>query len=214
MSAARPTKSAVRDPRLARLPRGDADARAQAAAYRLSQLPTGMHPLARARAGLPRPQAADPRGRGQYGPRLALLDRMGTVPALRYGRERVQSNRVIARFLDQRAARAAAVPGRRAAPTAVEQAEPWGDEVLQMAARRIALTGSLHGLDSLRDRGNSGRLGALLSPRSRCACSTPRGARMAFKANAQAEAQLLRSCRRCSTASTRGSPRACSTASS
>ena len=48
-------------------------------------------------------------------------------------------------------------PDRRAA---VEEAEAWGDEPLQMLARRIVLACNL---DQLSRRGASGRLGALLA---------------------------------------------------
>ena len=74
----------------------------------------------------------------------------------------------------------------------MEEAEAWGDEVFQMAARRLGLMGPLHGLDNLRDRGNSGRLGALLSPNERLRVLATKGVTAtAFKANAQVEDQLV-----------------------
>ena len=167
---------AVRDQRLARMSHGDADARAQALAYRLVRLPTGMHPFAVRALGFPGHKAADPRGRGQApGRSLALLDRLGTVPALRYGSQRVQTNRHIARFLDEAEPQPPLFPADAQRRRDVEEAEAWGDEVFQMSARRLGLTGSLDGLDNFRDRGNSGRLGALLSPQRDAAPA--RGAR-------------------------------------
>jgi hypothetical protein len=79
--------------------------------YRLVTLPTGAHPMllrARGFAGHAKPiRSVDGRAHRS----LALLDRMGTVPALRCGAERVQTNRdrPLARA---RAARAAVVSRR------------------------------------------------------------------------------------------------------
>ena len=187
---------AVCDPRLARVPRGDADARAQADRLPRRAAADGRAPDAGARARLPRPQGADSRGRrAARGRSLALLDRLGTVPALRYGAERVQTNRRIARFLDARAARAAAVPADPQRRQAVEEAEAWGDEVFQMAARRLGLTGSLHGLDELaRSRQLRPARRAAVAQRDACACSARAASRaVAFKANARGRAiELLR----------------------
>ena len=174
-----------------------------------------MHPFAVRALGFPghKQPIRERRGRAR-GRSLALLDRLGTVPALRFGSERVQTNRA-----HRALSRATCEPEPPLFPADaqrrrdVKQAEAWGDEVFQMAARRLGLTGSLNGLDNFRDRGNSGRLGALLSPSERCACSAARGVTAtAFKANAQVEGQLVASCRRCSTGSTHGSPPACSAA--
>jgi glutathione S-transferase len=118
---------------------------------------------------------------------------MGTVPALRYGSERVQTNRRIARFLDRVAPQPPLFPADAQLRQAVEEAESWGDEVFQMAARRLGLTGSLAGLDNFRDRGNSGRLGPLLSRNELLRVISARGVTaVAFKANAEAEAELVR----------------------
>jgi glutathione S-transferase len=162
-------------------------------AYRRVRIPTGMHPFAVRALGFPGHKQAIRKVQGRTGRSLALLDRLGTVPALRMGSQRVQTNRRIARFLDRAQPEPAlfpADPGRRGA---VEEAEEWGDEVFQMAARRLGLTGSLRGLDNFHDRGNSGRLGALLSPNERLRVLTARGVTAAaFKANAEAEDQLVR----------------------
>src|SRR2546423_7097214 len=61
-----------------------------------------------------------------------------TVPALRIDGRRIQGTRVISRALDELRPSPPlfpADPGRRAA---VEEAERWGDEVLQPVPRRLA----------------------------------------------------------------------------
>jgi glutathione S-transferase len=131
--------------------------------YRLVTLPTGAHPMllrALGFAGHRKPiRSVDGRAHRS----LALLDRMGTVPALRCGSERVQTNRAIARWLERVQPQPPLFPADPERRRAVEQAEEWGDETFQMAARRITLAGALHGMDGLRDRANDGRLGALLA---------------------------------------------------
>jgi glutathione S-transferase len=161
-------------------------------AYRLVRLPTGMHPLAVRLLGFPGHKQPIRSVAGRTGRSLAVLDRLGTVPALRYGSHRVQTNRRIARFLDSVRSAPPLFPSDEMRRQAVEEAEAWGDEVFQMAARRLGLTGALHGLDNLRDRGNSGRLGALLSPNERVRLLATKGVTAtAFKANARGEHQLV-----------------------
>jgi glutathione S-transferase len=160
--------------------------------YRRVQLPTGMHPFAVRALGFPGHKAPIREVEGSTGRSLALLDRLGTVPALRYGAEHVQTNRRIARFLDEVQPQAPLFPQDAQERQAVEEAERWGDEVFQMSARRLGLTGSLNGLENFRDRGNSGRLGALLSPSERLRVLGARGVTsVAFKANAKVEGQLV-----------------------
>lgn len=162
-------------------------------AYRLVRLPTGMHPMAVRLLGFPGHKEPIRSVEGRTGRSLAVLDRLGTVPALRYGSHRVQTNRRIARFLDRVQSAPPLFPVDAMRRQAVEEAEAWGDEVFQMAARRLGLMGTLHGgLDNLRDRGNSGRLGALLSPNERLRVLATKGVTAtAFKTNAQVEGQLV-----------------------
>ncbi len=160
--------------------------------YRLVRLPTGMHPFAVRALGFPGHKAPIRKVEGKTGRSLAMLDRLGTVPALRFGSQRVQTNRAIARILDEAEPRAPLFPADAQRRREVEAAEAWGDEVFQMSARRLGLTGSLDGLDNFRDRGNSGRLGALLSPSERLRVLAARGVTAnAFKANAQVEGKLV-----------------------
>jgi glutathione S-transferase len=161
-------------------------------AYKRVRLPTGMHPMAVRLLGFPGHKAPIRSVEGRTGRSLAVLDRLGTVPALRYGSHRVQTNRRIARFLESVQSAPPLFPSDAMRRQVVEEAEAWGDDVFQMAARRLGLTGALEGLDNLRDRGNSGRLGALLSPNERLRLLATKGVTAtAFKANAQAERQLV-----------------------
>src|SRR3954465_7045230 len=60
-----------------------------------------------------------------------------TVPALKIDGHKVQGSRKIARELDLIKPEPPLLPADPAARAAVEQAETWGDEVLQPVARRI-----------------------------------------------------------------------------
>ncbi|HTB70853.1 MAG TPA: hypothetical protein VK707_07735 [Solirubrobacteraceae bacterium] len=161
-------------------------------AYRRVVLPTGAHPLLVRAAGFAGHRKPIRSVDGATPGPLALLDRLGTVPALRFGAERVQTSRAIASFLDRVQPRPALFPDEPERRRAVEQALCWGDDVFQMAARRIVLLGGRHGLDALRDRAGDGRLGPLLARGERArAINNEIAARMIFRANVDAERELL-----------------------
>jgi glutathione S-transferase len=87
----------------------------------------------------------------------------GTAPALELDGRLVQPNRAIARALDELVPEPPLFPADPEAPRAVEEAERFGDEVLQHATRRIVLW-TLH-----TDPDSAGfhpRLGPLLPPRT------------------------------------------------
>jgi glutathione S-transferase len=134
--------------------------------YATVRLPTAMHPfLLRThgfKGGMVERRAGDKRPFA-----LSLADRLGTVPALRDGSKRVQTNRAIARFLDEISPDPRLVPTDPGHRTRVEEAEAWADETLQMTARRLGLAAVLHGPDALVDRARDGRLGPLLWKRDR-----------------------------------------------
>jgi glutathione S-transferase len=161
-------------------------------AFELSELPTGAHPLIVRLRGFPGHRVPIRTVDGGTHTALAMIDRMGTVPALAFGSERVQTNRSIARFLDRVQSAPRLFPDDDTARAATEEAEAWGDEVLQMAARRVVLAAAVRSLDELHDRGNSGRLGALLarSERLRIVHGAV-AARVAFRASAAGERALL-----------------------
>lgn len=126
-------------------------------------LPTGMHPfLARMRGfpGNPTPIRSI-EGRTHGG--LAMMDRMGTVPALSYEQRRIQTNREIIAFLETLRPDPPLYPAEPGARAAVNEAFDWGDQSLQMAARRTVMAAAGTSLNGLYERGGRGRLGPLLA---------------------------------------------------
>jgi glutathione S-transferase len=124
--------------------------------------------------------------------RLALADRLGTVPAIRIGDERVQTNVKIARRLDQIEPEPPLFPADPERRREVEEAERWGDEEFQMIARRLTLAAIHHGPDTIYNRGAAGRLGPLLWYHDRVRLIGVRAlARFAFDASLETERQML-----------------------
>jgi glutathione S-transferase len=160
--------------------------------FRRVVLPTGAHPMLVRALGFPGHREPIRSVDGATHGSLALLDRLGTVPALRYGSERVQTNLALAGFLERIEPEPPLFPADVEQRRAVEEAQAWGDGPFQMAARRIVLAGARNGLDALRDRASDGRLGPLLA-KSELArwVNNEIAARMIFRANAQRDAELL-----------------------
>lgn len=155
--------------------------------YRLVELPSGLHPVLVRAHGFPgrtQPRTFD----GGTPPLLALLDRLGTVPALRIGTDRVQTNLEIARYLERQHPEAPLFPADRGSRLAVEEAEQWGDQTLQMSARRVALAANL---DSMHMRGADGRLGPLLARKKWQRTVLSHVAGRPFAADGKAESTLL-----------------------
>ncbi len=155
-------------------------------------LPAPLHPLALRLHGF-RGNAAPFRDiDGRPHRMLALADRMGTVPALLLDGNRVMRNRDIARFLDEVQPDPPLFPAEPARRLAVEEAERWGDEIFQMAARRLLLAAMLHGRDGILNRGEDGRLGTLISRHETARFAVARVvARIAFAVNARSDGDLL-----------------------
>jgi glutathione S-transferase len=160
--------------------------------YGRVDLPAALHPLALRLHGF-RGNAAPCRDIDDRPHRvLALADRMGTVPALLHEGNRVMRNRDIARFLDEVQPDPPLFPAEPDRRDAVEDAERWGDEVLQMTARRLLLAAMLRGRDGIVDRGEDGRLGPLISRHETLRFAVARlVARIAFAVNARSDGDLL-----------------------
>jgi glutathione S-transferase len=133
-------------------------------AYRRVELPATLHPfLLRLHGFSGNPAPFRELGRQPKRARrmLAVADRFGTVPALLADGQQVKTNREIARFLDRVQPDPPLFPADADRRREVEEAERWGDEVFQMAARRIGLASSRDHPDGPR-AGDDGRLGPLL----------------------------------------------------
>jgi glutathione S-transferase len=97
---------------------------------------TMTHPvMARLHGFSARGERREVAGKRTFGTRFG--DALGTVPALNANGQRVSTNYGIARFLDSAHPDPPLLPADPDARRAVEEAERWGNEVLQMEARRI-----------------------------------------------------------------------------
>jgi glutathione S-transferase len=150
--------------------------------YRLVGLPTGVHPLLLRAAGFAGNRVPIRTVDGATHRQLAVLDRLGTVPALRLGSERVQTNGAIARFLERLQPEPFLFPHAPERRRAVEDAERWADHELQMAARRVALASDL---STMTMRGADGRLGPLLARSRSMRAVQSHTARWIFRAGAR-----------------------------
>jgi glutathione S-transferase len=125
-------------------------------------------------------------------PALRMGDRFGTVPALAAGEERVSANHGIARFLDERHREPPLFPADPVQRSAVEEAERWANDTLQMAARRIALAWAGRDPAAAGREGAGGRMGYLLYRRALTRrLVIPMIGRLVFAAGPAAERELL-----------------------
>ncbi|HEX8075505.1 MAG TPA: hypothetical protein VF545_11050 [Thermoleophilaceae bacterium] len=157
--------------------------------YELVELTTGLHPLLlrlRGFQGNPAPFRPLEEGSDR---KVGWPDRLGTVPSLLLDGRRVKTNREIARFLDELQPDPPLFPSDPGERRAVEEAERWGDEVLQMTARRLGLASAMRGV--LLNGGGRGRLGPLLWRRPRARRLGMRVPARAFRADPGAEKRLL-----------------------
>ena len=119
-------------------------------------------------------------------------DRLGTVPALAFDGQRISTNRQIARFLDDRHPEPSLFPADPGQRRAVEEVERWGNETLQMAARRIALAWAVRDPSAASRSGAGGRMGYLLYRRALARrLIIPMIGRLVFAAGGAAERELL-----------------------
>jgi glutathione S-transferase len=132
--------------------------------YRRVDIVTLLHPVvARLHGFNARGEKRNAGGKRTLGIRFG--DRLGTVPALAAGDRRISTNHAISRFLDEEHPEPPLFPEDPEKRSAVEDAERWANETLQMAARRIP--GAAIGRDPAgysRSAGD-GRLGYLLYKR-------------------------------------------------
>ena len=129
-------------------------------------------------------------GRRTLGIRLG--DMLGTVPALAADGERLSTNHQIARFLDERHPERPMLPADPERRGAVERAERWANETLQMAARRIVGTWVAREPAAFARSAADGRMGHILyrSPLAR-RLVVPYIARLVFVAGASAEREVM-----------------------
>lgn len=129
--------------------------------YRTVEFVTLLHPVAARLHGFDaRGEKRSAGGRRTFG--LRFGDAFGTVPGLAAGDERISTNHGIARFLDMRHPQPPLLPNDAERRRAVEAAEAWANETLQMAARRIVGAAALHDPSGFSRRAADGRLGYLL----------------------------------------------------
>jgi glutathione S-transferase len=133
--------------------------------YRRVDLVTLLHPLVVRLHGFDAGgQTRTVGGRRTLGLRLA--DRLGTVPALAADGDRISTNHGIARFLDEHHPEPPLFPPDPEQRTAVEEAERWANETLQMAARRILGAAFVRDPATFSRSAGDGRLGYLLYRRA------------------------------------------------
>ena len=122
---------------------------------------TLLHPIAARLHGFDAGgQTRSAGGRRTLGIRLG--DRLGTVPALAAGEERISTNHGIARFLESRHPDPPLFPAEPERRTAVEDAERWANGTLQMAARRILGPAVVRDPAAFSRSAADGRMGYLL----------------------------------------------------
>jgi glutathione S-transferase len=104
------------------------------------------------------------------------------VPAVEFADgSRAQGTRRLARALDQRQPEPRLVPD----DPRVEEAERWGDDVLQQWARRMVVEAGIRDPDLLQAHGGEGRLGWLLMKQDRPRRAMARAVRLAFRMSAR-----------------------------
>src|SRR3979411_1903238 len=97
---------------------------------------------------------------------LRMGDRLGTVPALAANGHRISTNHGIARFLDERHPEPPLFPADPEQRSAVEEAERWANDTLQMPARRILGAAVLRDPSAFSRSAADGRMGYLLYRRA------------------------------------------------
>jgi glutathione S-transferase len=129
-------------------------------------------------------------GRRTLGIRLG--DWLGTVPGLAANGHRISTNHAIARFLDEQHPDRPLFPADPERRAAVEEAERWANESLQMAARRIPGVAIVRDPATHARSSGDGRMGHLLYRREIARrLITPRIIGQIFAANPAKDDELL-----------------------
>jgi glutathione S-transferase len=159
--------------------------------YRRHDIVTLMHPWEVRRRGFD--AGGQTRAAGSKRPfALRSGDRAGTVPALDADGERVSTNHGIARFLDRRHPDPPLFPADPAQREAVEDAERWANETLQMHARRTTLAWAVRDPAGASRGAGDGRMGHLLYRRERLRrLIIPMIGRLVFAVGRDSDAELL-----------------------
>jgi len=123
---------------------------------------------------------------------IRMGDRLGTVPALAANGDRISTNYGIARFLDEHHPEPPLIPADPARRAAVEKAERWANDTLQMAARRIAGAALAGDPATFGRSSGDGRMGYLLYKRELMRrLIVPRIIRGIFATSPAADRELL-----------------------
>ncbi|HEV2061234.1 MAG TPA: hypothetical protein VGR12_00165, partial [Solirubrobacteraceae bacterium] len=123
---------------------------------------------------------------------LRVGDRLGTVPALAAGRERISTNHGIARFLEARHPEPPLFPADPEQRASVEEAERWANETLQMVARRLLLAAVVRDPRAFARAAAGGRMGYLLyRPALARRLIVPLIGRRVFAVGPEADGELL-----------------------
>ena len=159
--------------------------------YQRVDLVTLLHPLAVGLRGFD--AGGQTRNAGGKRPlALRVGDRLGTVPALAANGHRISTNYAIARFLDEHQSQPPLFPADPERRAAVEEAERWANETLQMAARRIPGAGAVRDPADFSRASGDGRMGYLLYRRALTRrLLVPRILGGIFAATPAADAELL-----------------------
>jgi glutathione S-transferase len=159
--------------------------------YRRVDIPTLLHPVAVRLAGFE--ASGERRTAGTQRPLpLRMGDNTGTVPALAAGDERIATNRAIARFLDERHPERPLLPADPDRRAAVEEAERWANDTLQMAARRVLGPAAVRDPAGFARATADGRMGHLLYRRGVLRrLVIPLIGRLVFAAHPDVEHELL-----------------------
>lgn len=158
--------------------------------YRRVELLSLLHPLSiRLRGFDAGGETRTAGGRRTLG--ILLGDLLGTSPALDADGRRISTNRQIARFLEDRYPEPALFPADPDRRRAVEEAEQWGNDILQMAARRLLTAAAIHDPAAFSRIGADGRIGYLLYRNQLLRRLTIPAIASAFAVNKESNRKLL-----------------------